>query len=110
MSNSGKTQPLESFLNPAILRANLIVVSLYIAAFEVLHDSIVERLRGFYASSYDKNFKPVIGQDYETEVLQGRKKLMPASLGSRFKARTPRRPIMCSIPQESKFSPLKTDS
>lgn len=74
MTDQGKTQGLESFLNPSILRANLIVVSLYIAAFELLHDSIVERLKKFYANTR------VPGADYESEVLQGRKKVLPASL------------------------------
>jgi hypothetical protein len=50
---------LESFLSPSILRTNLIVVALYIAAFELLHDSIVERLRDFYARPSDTTSKPV---------------------------------------------------
>lgn len=73
MSNQGKTQ-VESFLNPSVLRSNLIMVALYIAAFELLHDSVVERLRNFYANTC------VPGADYESEVLQGRKKVLPASL------------------------------
>ena len=80
MSNQGKTQSLESLLNPSILRTNLIVVALYIAAFELLHDSIVERLREFYARPCDTTSKPVPGPDYEGEVLVGRKKVLPASL------------------------------
>jgi hypothetical protein len=80
MSNQGKTQALESFLNPSILRSNLIAVALYITAFELLHDSIVERLRRFYARPLDTTSEPVPGPDYESEVLQGRKKVLPASL------------------------------
>lgn len=80
MSDQGKTQDLESFLNPSILRANLIVVALYIAAFELLHDSIVERLRNFYARPSDTTSEPVPGPDYESEVLLGRKKVVAPSL------------------------------
>jgi hypothetical protein len=80
MSNQGKTQGLESFLNPSILRSNLIVVALYIAAFELLKDSIVKRIREFYAPPYDTTSNPVPGPDYEKEVLQGRKKVVTASI------------------------------
>jgi len=80
MSNQGKTQGLESFLNPSILRTNLIVVALYIAGFELLHDSIVKRIREFYARPYDTTSNPVPGPDYEKEVLQGRKKVLTASI------------------------------
>ena len=84
MSNQGKTQALESFLNPSILRSNLIAVALYIAAFELLHDSIVERLRRFYARPSDTTPEPVPGPDYESKVLQGRKRSYPLrSRGSR---------------------------
>lgn len=80
MSNQGKTRALESFLNPSILRSNLIVVALYITAFELLKDSIVKRIREFYARPHDTTSNPVPGPDYEKEVLQGRKKVLPASL------------------------------
>ena len=80
MSNQDKTQALESFLSPSILRSNLIVIALYIAAFELLHDSIVERLREFYGRPCDTTSKPVPGPDYESEVLLERKKVLPASL------------------------------
>ena len=80
MSDQGKTQGLESFLNPSILRTNLIMVALYIAAFELLKDSVVDRLKRFY----DPHFKLPSGQDYESEVKRGRRKgargVLPTSL------------------------------
>ena len=75
MSNQGKKQDLESFLNPSILRNNLIVVALYIAAFEFLDDSVNDRLVKFFANTR------VPGADYESEVRQGQKEHWRASLG-----------------------------
>lgn len=69
MSNQAKTQPLPSFLNPSILRSNLIIVGLYIAAFELLHDSVVDRLKQFYAPRLQ--LPP--GRDYKSQVTNGRK-------------------------------------
>jgi len=37
------------------LRPNLILASIYIAAFEILKDSIIERLRDFHVSGFDEN-------------------------------------------------------
>jgi len=45
----------ERFLDPEVLRPNLILASIYIAAFEILKDSIVGRLRDFYVSGFDEN-------------------------------------------------------
>lgn len=38
----------ERFLNPEYLRGNLILVSLYIAAFEILKKSIIVRIKDFH--------------------------------------------------------------
>lgn len=47
----------ENFLNPEVLRPNLIMASLYIAAFEMLKDTIVERIRDFYITGFDKSIE-----------------------------------------------------
>src|SRR4051812_24693751 len=39
---------LERFLDPAVLRPQIICASVYIAAFESLKESIVARIRDFY--------------------------------------------------------------
>jgi hypothetical protein len=41
------------FLDPEVLRPNLILASIYIAAFEVLKNSIIERIRDFYVAGFD---------------------------------------------------------
>ena len=47
----------ESLLNPDVLRSNLIMAALYIAAFEVLKSTIVKRIRDFYVTGFDKSVK-----------------------------------------------------
>ena len=46
-------QSWERFLNPDSLRANLVTGSLYITAFEMLKDSIIERIRDFYSTGFN---------------------------------------------------------
>jgi len=78
-------QAWESFLNPDVLRPNLILASLYIAAFEMLKRTIVERLRDFYVTGFDKSVKEkdgwLIDPDYETRVLSRNRSRVYASLG-----------------------------
>jgi hypothetical protein len=69
----------ERFLDPGVLRPNLILASLYIAAFEVLKNSIVERLRDFYVSGWDQNGL-IISPEYQDEVLSRDKSPTYASL------------------------------
>ena len=70
---------LEDLFNPDVLRPNLIKASVYIAAFEVLKSTIVQRIKSFYT------FGPRIDQPkYESEVLskdpKGKKRHVHASL------------------------------
>ena len=44
----------EDFLNPEVQRRRLISASLYIAGFEILKKSIVNRIRGFFWNGFDK--------------------------------------------------------
>jgi len=69
----------ERFLNPHILRTNLIVASLYITAFEMLKDSIIDRIREFFSSRFDQN-GPLIDEEYKTEVLSRDRSPLYASL------------------------------
>lgn len=69
----------ENFLNPAVLRPNLIVASIYIAAFELLKNAIVDRLRFFYTLGFDQNSTPT-GRKYESEVLARNRGPVYASL------------------------------
>lgn len=69
----------ERFLNPEILRTNLIVCSLFITAFEMLKDSIIERVKEFFINGFDKNGW-IISEKYKTEVLALSKSPLHASL------------------------------
>lgn len=68
---------LEDFLNPEIVRPKLIVASIFIAAFEVLKSTIVERLKSFYtlggSCSEDR-------PKYKSEVLSRSRSPVYASL------------------------------
>lgn len=69
----------ERFLDPDVLRPNLILASIYIAAFEILKNSIVERLRDFYVYGIDLNGL-IIMPTYREEVLAKDKSPTYASL------------------------------
>jgi hypothetical protein len=72
-------QSWERFLNPATLRSNLIVTSLFLSAFEILRESIVERIRDFYSIGFDPS-GPKPDPKYETEVLAKNRSAVYASL------------------------------
>jgi hypothetical protein len=42
----------EAFLDPDVLRGKLISASIYIAAYEMLKESIVGRIRNFYSTGF----------------------------------------------------------
>jgi hypothetical protein len=68
---------LEDFLNPEILRSKLIVASIYIAAFELLKSTIIERIKTFYTlSGLYKEDHP----KYQSEVLSRNHSPVYASL------------------------------
>jgi hypothetical protein len=68
----------ERFLDPEVLRPNLILASIYIAAFEILKNSIIERLRDFYVSGFDQNGE-IVMPEYN-DVLAKDKSVIYASL------------------------------
>jgi len=69
----------ERFLDPEVLRPNLILASVYIAAFEVLKNSVVERIREFYITGFDQNGW-IVMPEYKTDVLSKDKSPTYASL------------------------------
>lgn len=69
----------ERFLNPEILRTNLIVASLFITAFEMLKDSIIGRIRDFFTNGFDENGW-IVNDDYKSKVLSLNKSPLYASL------------------------------
>jgi len=62
---------LEHFLDPEILKTNLIQASLYIVAFEILKDSVIEQIQNFYTA---------LPAEYKEEVLSRNKSKVYASL------------------------------
>jgi len=70
----------ERFLNPEILRTNLIVASLYISAFEMLNKSIVERIKDFFTTGYYIDRPNIVDEKYHTKVLNRNSSVLYASL------------------------------
>jgi len=68
----------ERFLTPDILRTNLISASVYVTSFEILVDSITERVKQFYSPIFDENNH--IDPKYEIDVLRKNKSVTYASL------------------------------
>jgi len=71
----------ERFLNPDTLKSNIICASTYIVAFDILKNSIIERIKGFYSVDFDKvTFRPIETDRYRKEVLSLNKSPLYASL------------------------------
>jgi hypothetical protein len=68
----------EKFLNPELVKANLILSALYLAAYELLKDSIIDSIRGFFTLKY-VNGKFEVDEQYNAEVLTLHKDLLQAS-------------------------------
>lgn len=73
-------QSWEDFLNPDILRPRLVAASIYIASFEALKESIIENLRMFFWSGWNKETGHQIDPSYKTKVLRRSKSPVYASL------------------------------
>ncbi len=69
----------ERFLDPDVLRPSLFMATMFITTFEILKDSIVDRIRGFYTDGLDENGL-VIGPKYQTHVASKHKSILYASL------------------------------
>lgn len=69
----------EDFLNPEILKTRLISASIYLAAFEVLKDSIVGRIETFFSDGFGPQGH-VFSTEYEVEIKSKHKSKVRASL------------------------------
>ncbi|WP_375103319.1 hypothetical protein ACDZ28_27630 [Paenibacillus sp. RS8] len=74
-----KTDPWNNFLNPEILKGNLIKSSMFITAFELLKDSIIAHPETFFTDGFDSNGW-IINENYRTKVLSRNKSPLYASL------------------------------
>jgi len=69
----------EKFLHPETLKNNLIAISLFITAFEMFKDRIVEKPEAFFTNGFDEDGF-IIDERYKTEVLALSKSKLYASL------------------------------
>ena len=69
----------EKFLHPESLRGNLIAISLFISAFEMFKDQIIEKPKTFFSDGFDQNGL-IINDRYKSEVLSKSKSPLYASL------------------------------
>lgn len=69
----------EKFLNPAVLKNNLIAISLFITAFEMFKDRVVEKPESFFTNGFNEEGL-IVDEQYKTEVLSLSKSKLYASL------------------------------
>ena len=70
----------ENFLNPEIFRDRLINISMYITLYEMLKDSIINRIKNFYIMPL-MEFDDIAGKEkYKSEVLSKHKNHLYASI------------------------------
>lgn len=65
-------------LNPEELRSNLVRASIYLTAYELLHQALIEPLKGFFSYGFDAD-GTFLGEEYRTKVLSLHKKPFFAS-------------------------------
>ncbi len=69
----------ERFLDPEVVRPSLFLSAMFITTFEILKDSVVDRIRDFYTNEWDENGS-TIGPEYQSQVLTRNKSALYASL------------------------------
>lgn len=74
-----KTDPWNNFLNPEILKGNLIKSSMFITAFELLKDSIIAHPKTLFSDGFDSNGW-IINENYREKVLSRNRSPLYASL------------------------------
>ena len=67
------------FINPEFLRGNLIAASIFLAAYETLRASIIDRIQDFFTTGFDESGW-IISEDYKNKVLSLDKSPLRASL------------------------------
>jgi hypothetical protein len=69
----------ERFLDPEVVRPSLFIATMFITTFEILKDSVVDRIRDFYTNGWDQT-GPIVAPQYQSEVLSRSKSALYASL------------------------------
>ena len=78
MNAENSRKSWEKLLSPEIMRTNLLMASLYLAAFEILKSTVVDRIKGFFTFDYAKG-QPQLDSRYQ-EVASLNKNPLQASL------------------------------
>lgn len=73
------TEQWERFLDPEMVRPSLFQATMFITAFEILKDSIVDDVRNFFTDGFDEHGSTV-GTEYKSKVLSKNKSPLYASL------------------------------
>ncbi len=69
----------ERFLDPEVVRPSLFMATMFITAFEILKNSIVDRIRDFYSIGWSEEDNTV-SPEYANNVLSRNKSVVYASL------------------------------
>jgi hypothetical protein len=69
----------DKFFNPETLRDNLLSISLYISAFELFKEQVVDKPKVFFSDGFTQD-GPILGETYEKQVLSLSKSKVKASL------------------------------
>ena len=76
---SSNAERWERFLDPDAVRPSLFLATMFITSFEILKDSVVDRICGFYTNGFDEN-GPLVGPEYQAEVASKNRSILYASL------------------------------
>jgi hypothetical protein len=79
MATQESNSSWEKFLHPETLRGNLIAISLFISAFEMFKDRVIEKPETFFSNGFDQNGL-ILDEKYKLEVLSKHKSRLYASL------------------------------
>lgn len=69
----------ERFLNPEVVHGVLFSASMYVTAFEIVKNTIVDRIRNFYTDGWDEKGE-IVGSEYQRNVLSRNRSPVYASL------------------------------
>lgn len=69
----------ERFLDPEVVQPSLFLATMFITTFEILKDSIIDRIRNFYIPGFAET-DPIFESEYQSEVLSRSKSRLYASL------------------------------
>jgi hypothetical protein len=69
----------ERFLDPDVVKPSLFLATMFITTFEILKDSIVDDIRGFYTNGFGEH-GPTVDPEYQSNVLSKNKNPLYASL------------------------------